>query len=388
MDVQLWRWSTAVQITSALLIALFFVVLTRSTHRTELRIWVVAWLANVLALIATLLYWVPVVQSEALMLVLRYPFVFFKMTFVALLITGAVGFERAQPSRQALWRIAQVLLVCSIVAAYWVSSIDMMGVLVPSIIAVGLGAAAVYLIVSRAMSCGWLAAGFALRAVLALLEAAAHYTRLTRGEEVLGGTLNTFVAMSSAFDAGAEWLIALGGVLALYDRIGRDLTRINADLSVAESELRSQSQRDPLTGVFNRRRLADILRDCRQTGATILFFDLDDFKEVNDLHGHHVGDEVLRQFAGLLQSAFRPGDHVIRYAGDEFIVVGQGIDQVDVAARITALRETLRREAGACPRITFTVGEAQLPVGGDPDAAIRAADAAMYRRKGIERRPA
>ena len=54
MDVQLWRWSTAVQITSALLIALFFVVLTRSTHRTELRIWVVAWLANVLALVATL----------------------------------------------------------------------------------------------------------------------------------------------------------------------------------------------------------------------------------------------------------------------------------------------------------------------------------------------
>ena len=244
----------------------------------------------------------------------------------------------------------------------------------------------VYLLAIRAASCGWLAAGFALRALLAALEATAHFVRLTRGADVLDGSVNIFVAMSSAFDAGAEWLIALGGVLALYDRIGRDLARINADLTLAENELRSQSQHDPLTGVFNRRRLADILRDCRQTGATILFFDLDDFKQVNDVHGHHVGDDVLRQFAGLLQSAFRPGDHVIRYAGDEFIVVGPGLEQSDVVTRIAALREALRLETGSCPLINFTVGEAQLPVGGDPDAAIRAADAAMYQRKGIHQR--
>jgi diguanylate cyclase (GGDEF)-like protein len=167
--------------------------------------------------------------------------------------------------------------------------------------------------------------------------------------------------------------------------VARDLSRINRDLEATKDELRILSHRDPLTGVFNRRRLPDILNESRLTGATILFFDLDDFKDINDVHGHHVGDEALRRFARVLTSSFRPGDHVIRYAGDEFIVVGQGIGQVDVRERIEVLREQLAREHLDGLRINFAVGEAYLPIGGDPEAAIRAADAAMYRRKGEQK---
>jgi diguanylate cyclase (GGDEF)-like protein len=202
---------------------------------------------------------------------------------------------------------------------------------------------------------------------------------------VMDATVSTMLASTPALDAGAEWLIALGGVLAVYDTITRELGRINLDLESTKDELRILSHRDPLTGVFNRRRLPDILNDSRLTGATILFFDLDGFKDINDVHGHHVGDEALRRFARVLTSSFRPGDHVIRYAGDEFIVVGQGIEQVDVRERIDTLREQLAREHLDGLQIHFAVGEAYLPIGGDPEAAIRAADAAMYRRKGEQK---
>ncbi|HYW50744.1 MAG TPA: GGDEF domain-containing protein, partial [Gemmatimonadaceae bacterium] len=386
MDVQLWRWSTTTQLCSALLIALFFIVLERSTRRSELRIWLYAWLANVCAIATTLVYWMPPMQSSDLLLAGRFPYIFFKATFVLLLVLGAASFARAMPSRTVLFKLLLSIFAYSIVIGLTVQSVDMLGVLVSATVGLTLGAGAIYLLLKRQTGRGWLLTGFLLRAALAAVEAVAHATLLVQGPDVANGTLRRFVAMSSSFDAGAEWLIALGCVLALYDTIGGELTRINTDLEATKDELRILSHRDPLTGVFNRRRLPDIMNDSRLTGATILFFDLDGFKEINDVYGHHVGDEALRRFARVLQSSFRPGDHVIRYAGDEFIVVGQGIEQVDWRDRINTLRESLQREHTDGLHINFAVGEAYLPVGGDPEAAIRAADAAMYRRKGEQKR--
>jgi len=388
MDLQLWRWSTAVQMSSALLIALFFLVFWRSTERAELRIWVAAWIANLLAMSATMVYWLRPSQSEALLVAVRVPYVLFKVAFAFLLIVGAINFSRRQPGRRALSALGIAVVLYGLVAGLLIESIDMMRVVVPGTIGLTLCGMSIYMTIMRQPSCGWLAVGFAMRGGLGIAESAASATRMVAGPDAMGGAVNTFVAMSSSLDAGAEWLIALGCVLALYDTIGKDLSRINTDLEVTKEELRILSHRDPLTGVFNRRRLPDIMHDSRLTGATILFFDLDDFKDINDIHGHHVGDEALRRFARVLQSSFRPGDHVIRYAGDEFLVVGQGIEQVDVRERISVLRETLLRECSDGPPINFAVGEAYLPVGGDPEAAIRAADAAMYRRKGEAKRRA
>lgn len=390
MDAHLWRWSTAVQITSALLIALFFDVLMRSTRRVELRAWVAAWLANLFSTVTMLAYWMPASQTAMLLKATRFPYLFFKSTFVVLLITGAIGFGTKPPERRTLWVLAAALGVISLAVGVRVSSLEVLGVLMSATIAAALGGAALQLIITRQAACGWLAVGFAMRGMLALAESIAHNMLLTGGADSVHREAATFVAMSSAFDAGAEWLIALGCVLAVYGRIGGEMTRRNSDLLTAKDELRTLSHRDPLTGVFNRRRLADILNDSRLTGATILFFDLDDFKDINDVHGHHVGDEALQHFARVLQSSFRPDDHVIRYAGDEFIVVGQGIAEIDVSERITVLREILQREraGGPLPLINFAVGEAYMPVGGDPDEAVRAADAAMYRRKGETKRQA
>ena len=120
----------------------------------------------------------------------------------------------------------------------------------------------------------------------------------------------------------------------------------------------------------------------RGTGATVMFFDLNDFKGINDKYGHHVGDECLQRFARVLQTSFRPSDHVIRYAGDEFVVIAQGVTPESVSERIANARKQLKLQSVLGPTIRFSVGLSYLPIDGEPDIALRDADAAMYREKG------
>src|SRR6185503_2890398 len=153
----------------------------------------------------------------------------------------------------------------------------------------------------------------------------------------------------------------------------------NAELLAAQEGLRRLVDRDPLTALANRRSLPEVFRAVQPKGATLLFFDLDGFKHINDRHGHQVGDECLKRFAAGLLESFRPGDAVIRYAGDEFLVVANGLDKAAIEERVARLRERL--SFGAGPQVRFSLGLAELATGGQPEAALEAADHAMYQAK-------
>ena len=145
----------------------------------------------------------------------------------------------------------------------------------------------------------------------------------TRLDRVAG----IFLSTSSSFDTAAEWLLVLGCVLAVSDRGRRELQDALRDLVAAQEDLRRLADRDPLTALVNRRSLPEIFRAVQPHGALMLFFDLDGFKKINDVHGHAAGDACLKVFAAALRDSFRPDDHVIRYGGDEFLVVANGLDK-------------------------------------------------------------
>jgi diguanylate cyclase (GGDEF)-like protein len=113
----------------------------------------------------------------------------------------------------------------------------------------------------------------------------------------------------------------------------------------------------------------------------LIFFDLNDFKRINDERGHQAGDECLTRFATALTHCFRPTDAVIRYGGDEFLVVAAGVSETSAYERTDAVRSRVGiGTAGALP-IRFSVGMSRLPPGGNPENALREADEAMYRAK-------
>jgi diguanylate cyclase (GGDEF)-like protein len=151
---------------------------------------------------------------------------------------------------------------------------------------------------------------------------------------------------------------------------------------------------DPLTGLPNRALLDDrinqalaIIRRNHSTLA-ILFIDLDGFKAVNDLFGHHVGDLALRELANRLAEARRRTDTIARFGGDEFVVVCPDVESVDVAFRIAEviLAELARPVviAGTEHRLTASIGIV-VTEPGDPyvttDELLRDADLAMYGAK-------
>ena len=178
--------------------------------------------------------------------------------------------------------------------------------------------------------------------------------------------------------------LARRGLVAENRSLVERLQRLNA----------YQALYDPLTGLPNRAllddRLTQALAAARRTGSclAVLFVDLDGFKIVNDLFGHHVGDQLLREMADRLAAARRQSDTVARFGGDEFVVVCPDIHTSAAACRIAEhLVNELSQPAsveGVEHRLTASVGIAVTAPGAvsqSPETLLRNADTAMYRAK-------
>ncbi|HEY2394476.1 MAG TPA: diguanylate cyclase [Rudaea sp.] len=174
------------------------------------------------------------------------------------------------------------------------------------------------------------------------------------------------------------------------------LSRANERLRQANQVLAFESQTDPLTGLHNRRFLLDhagALFDPEQAGsAALLLLDLDHFKQVNDRHGHAAGDDVLIQLARLLQHLAREGDHVLRWGGEEFLLVVKSVRAEQALEIAERLRLAISKHAfsAAATRtlhMTCSIGVSVHPLWpaerhvADWSLTLELADAALYRVK-------
>jgi diguanylate cyclase (GGDEF)-like protein len=185
-------------------------------------------------------------------------------------------------------------------------------------------------------------------------------------------------------DAVGVSLILLGVMLTLITARDR--------LEMAMRSLRHDASHDALTGLWSRRTFdTDIgqLRDDDQ--ASLILVDIDEFKTVNDMFGHAIGDEVLRVVAGVLTAHTRPADRVYRFGGDELAVLMTGCSAALAMVRAEAIRRAVESypmlsvqsgRAGGGGRVTVSVGVASSPEHARrPDDMLRLADEAMYRAK-------
>jgi diguanylate cyclase (GGDEF)-like protein len=185
------------------------------------------------------------------------------------------------------------------------------------------------------------------------------------------------------------------GTLCVIDRQPRELRDGDAHLltdlaGLVENELRAiqLASLDPLTGLTNRRGFDTIalhtlaLCDRVERPATLLLFDLDNLKQINDKHGHSEGDRVLRDFADQLLVSFRNSDVVARLGGDEFCVLLSGTEGEAARVPLRLLDRRLEGEDGR-PRVTYSVGVAPYDSERHSSAAmlLEDADARMYAHK-------
>lgn len=240
-----------------------------------------------------------------------------------------------------------------------------------------------------------------------------------RREEVMGRALHALIAPESARDAHRQ---AFGQFIQSGEgeRVGKttellarraDGREIPIEISLSavqvgghwhaigimrdisehkrmEDMLRAQATTDPLTGIHNRRKLNEMmaLEQARCTRYhvpfTLVLFDIDHFKHVNDTHGHPAGDAVLKALAELVGANIRNSDLLARWGGEEFAVLASACNLSCVRLLAEKLRHLIDiHDFPAVGHVTCSFGVAEFQPGESPEAFLTRADAALYRAK-------
>lgn len=215
------------------------------------------------------------------------------------------------------------------------------------------------------------------------------YVQPDAGQSLLGGLFATY-REPRRFSA-EERAIARG--LSNLASLALANARLHAQTRLSLEAARHQAGTDELTGLSNRRVIEERLErvaaraTADRDALSVLVLDLDEFKQINDRHGHGVGDDCLKLVARTIEASLRPGDHAGRVGGEEFLVILPGTGPK--GAWLVA--ERLRVAIGEIPGpigldLSASVGVASFPTHAQgAGALVRAADSAMYSAKAIGR---
>jgi diguanylate cyclase (GGDEF)-like protein len=228
--------------------------------------------------------------------------------------------------------------------------------------------------------------------VMTMLDSAG--AAMTYRPEWAGAYANALLA----FNIVASIFIALGMHLLVFEDMTGEIRRTNLALAEANEQVKTLAITDPLTGCHNRRFFDEIERREMQrhrrygNPLTVIFVDINRFKDLNDRFGHDTGDNVLRTLGALLRRDVRQSDYVIRWGGDEFLLLLTcTVTEAAVKAGELKAAFSVERDAARLPPGTgLSIGVAEVEQSADTLAsAIRLADTAMYRDKlpGRDRKP-
>ncbi len=207
------------------------------------------------------------------------------------------------------------------------------------------------------------------------------------GWQATAGALSLLVLTSGlvwrVLDAATMWRFAVTSGLSILI-----LNIILGVVGELQRKLYEQATTDPLTGALNRRQLGSTLADAIEhsrrsdSPVSLLAFDLDHFKRINDGHGHAAGDEVLQRVVALVRERARRIDRLFRMGGEEFALLLPDNNVADAMRVATMLRERIQGAGWpAGMEVTISVGVAQLHRKHSVDSWLKAADDALYRAK-------
>jgi diguanylate cyclase (GGDEF)-like protein len=371
------RLSIAVQLAVVMCLFAYFLLLGRMVKLREVRLWMLAWLADAVALAAVFVY----AYAELPIAGARTTLVLYlagKAAFAILIVAGARN--HLQPGVRPLAGPGPIVIFVSLWSlALGLSAPDLWqaqlagSALVATLFMIG---GITVLRNPRARISRWL--GWAM-----VLEGALFsYSVLLLSPALWGNRTGfTYLDYSAFLDAWVELILGLTCIAVLSDRREEQLHYANRELLESQERLSRLVDTDPLTNLANRRSLRKAMDTVTEIGGAIIFIDINRFKDINDLFGHRVGDHTLQRLARIISEQFRPEDHIIRWGGDEFLVVAPGMDQGSARTRVAAIREALHHPAGDLPSFSIAAGVAELFPGGEATAALEEADRRMYAEK-------
>jgi diguanylate cyclase (GGDEF)-like protein len=199
----------------------------------------------------------------------------------------------------------------------------------------------------------------------------------------IGGASTNPVSAQGTQEIASTYAEPVGGHLGVLERVA-GLAEIALRRRAATRDMQHLVNYDQVTGALSRTGFERLAASRRSEPAIFIVVDLDDFKSINDLHGHPTGDEVLRITAQRIQSLLRSGDVVCRLGGDEFVLRVAGDDvgaATAVADRIIAALENPLVDDGVALGIRASLGIAPHDPSQSYAELLSRADAAMYAAK-------
>lgn len=198
------------------------------------------------------------------------------------------------------------------------------------------------------------------------------------------GDLSYFYTLATIVFVG----VTLSRVMHMLYRNYQENRKLSGELM---KQLQESSVIDPLTGAYDRRYLLDYLDESIRLAEagdppvfSVLMFDLDHFKQINDRYGHLTGDECIRSLARLVRENLRKDDALIRYGGEEFVCVLRGASDYTAVGRAEQIRAKVaetRLAAALREPVTLSCGVVMYRPGMTPDGLIREADTQLYKAK-------
>lgn len=188
----------------------------------------------------------------------------------------------------------------------------------------------------------------------------------------------------------------------LADFMGDELQKLKQELHKKDFEIKQLKElgtKDPLTGLFNRRgfeeEVTHLIKDVAFVkenpearkhfyidSISILFFDIDNFKKINDTYGHKAGDQILQQVSQIIRQKVRSIDFIGRWGGEELVVALVGSHEDDAYRKAEEIRKAIRSRVKVKEtQITISSGVAEFEDGLSFEALVKGADKAMYEAK-------
>ena len=375
-----YHFSLLIQAAGTALLFLLFLLLFQKIRRKAFGDWIASW-AFLLGGLILLLLMPRLTDTRPFIFILHV----FLLAHVVFLLRGVRRFRNEGAATGAL----ELLWLIPLVAAAWWTSIEadqVSGRAAPMalILAAGYVAAAAGFAITPGPVAGrvLLALSFLLWGVERAVVGSA-YLRFETPDR-----MPELLQYSSFAGMFLEMMIGVGIIILLFeghqDRIAAEM----AQLQSSDQQLREMGIRDPLTGLYNRHHFNDAIRreiaNVRRYGnpLSVMIADVDRFKEINDLKGHAVGDDVLKFVANYLTACVRENDLVFRWGGDEFLILLPRTDEGASALKAEELARRLPMIPGTEQiRPTLSVGWSSYRGEGEFPSTLAEADARMYEMK-------
>jgi diguanylate cyclase (GGDEF)-like protein len=380
--MQLSTLGLFVQAAGVGLLALIFLYVSRENRDRVLQAMGYAWLFLFLSLASLL------VSLQFHLPFGNFPYQYLKLLYFVALVVAADRMSHDSSLSRPLVVGALVSAAAAFAIVYFARSGSLFFA-----IHMGIGAVAWLLVTVLVLRSRVPGLGKPLTAVLAFLTAIAQaaYVALFAASASQADRTYPFLGYISFYDLFLEMLFGIGLIIWAMENNERKLTNVHARALDDTLRYRKRAQLDPLTETYNRLFLDEnrpaLARD--SAGGSIVLIDVDELKSINDKEGHEEGDKAIWTVAAAIKKLIRGDDYVIRWGGDEFLVVLPGMDE-EVArkrfymlpSKIEEVRESPRSSGRAYRNfISASVGVTPYSKRVPFDAAVEIADKMMYERK-------